>query len=393
MLSKPAALFASLLVAIAANAQQKGYYRTPAIWHQTVVFTAEGDLWKYDLTSGITARLTTDEGLETNPVISPDGRNLAFTGQYEGSNEVYVMPLEGGVPKRLTYDLDASARPTDWLKDGRLLYTTAAYSSYPIPQLLKIDPATLATDQVPLFEASDGVYDGDNVLFFTRLPNQGSKTKRYKGGFIEQIWRFDGKSEAVNLTGDFDGTSSHPMLYNGRVYFLSDRDGTMNIWSMDENGKDLKQETHSRGWDIETPSMSEGRIVYQKGADLWLYDTKDNSDRMLDIRLLSDFDQRKPKWIKSPVQSITYMDLSPNGNYVAIISRGRVFVSPAKSDRWVEVTRRSGIRYRIVHFVNDHMIAVLSDASGENEIWTLSADGSDAGKQLTHHTPVMIRNF
>ncbi|HLI91968.1 MAG TPA: hypothetical protein VKU83_00070, partial [Puia sp.] len=239
MLSKLTACFTMLLIGIAANAQQKGYYRTPAIWHQTIVFTAEGDLWKYDLTSGITARLTTNEGMETNPVISPDGRSVAFTGQYEGSNEVYVMPLEGGVPKRLTYDLDGSARPTDWLKDGRLLYATAAYSSYPIPQLIKIDPNTLATDQVPLFEAADGVYDGNGVLFFTRLPNQGSKTKRYKGGFIEQIWRFDGRTEAVNLTADFEGTSSHPMLYNGRVYFLSDRDGTMNIWSMDENGKDL----------------------------------------------------------------------------------------------------------------------------------------------------------
>ncbi|HXD77158.1 MAG TPA: S41 family peptidase [Puia sp.] len=393
MPGKLTGLLSMLLVAVAANAQKKGYYRTPAIWHQTIVFTAEGDLWKYDLASGATARLTTNEGLETNPLISPDGRNVAFTGQYEGSNEVYVMPLDGGVPKRLTYDLDGNARPADWLKDGRLLFATAAYSGYPIPQLVKIDPGSLATEQVPLFQAADGVYDQNGLLFFTRLPNQGSKTKRYKGGYIEQIWRFDGKSEAVNLTGDFDGTSSHPMLYNGRVYFLSDRDGTMNIWSMDPNGKDAKQETHSKGWDIGSPSMSEGRIVYQKGADLWLYDTKDNSDKMLDIRLVSDFDQRKPKWIKSPAQSITNMDLSPNGNYVAIISRGRVFVSPARSDRWVEVTRRSGIRYRLVHFIDDRTIAVLSDASGENEIWSMAADGSDAGKQITHHTPVMIRHF
>ncbi len=384
---------ASLVLTLAAHAQQKGYYRTPSLLHNTIVFTAEGDLWKYDINTGLTARLTTHEGLETDPVISPDGRYVAFAGQYEGANEVYVMPLDGGVPRRLTYDLDGGARPAAWMKDGRLLYATSAYSGYPEPQLMKVDPASLATEPVPLWQAADGVYDENGVLFFTRLPNQGSKTKRYKGGFIEQIWRFDGKEEAVNLTGDFDGTSSHPMLYNGRVYFLSDRDGTMNIWSMDTNGKELKQETHSKGWDLQSPSMSEGRIVYQKGADLWLYDTKDNSDKILDIRLLSDFDQQKPKWIKSPVQSITYVDLSPNGNYVAIISRGRVFVSPAKSDRWVEVTRRSGIRFKVVHFINDHTLAVLSDASGEYEIWSMSADGSDPGKQLTKHTPVMIRDF
>jgi len=377
----------------AAHAQEKGYYRTPAIWQHTVVFTAEGDLWKYDMSSGITARLTTHEGLETNPVISPDGKEVAFTAQYEGSNEVYVMPLEGGVPRRLTYGLDGGVHPAAWLRDGRLLYATGAYSGYPIPQLVKLDPATLASELVPLAEASDGVYDENGELFFTRLPKQGSKTKRYKGGFIEQIWKFDGKSEAVNLTGDFDGTSSHPMLYNGRVYFLSDRDGTMNIWSMDKNGKDVRQETHSTALDLQSPSMSDSRIVYQKGADLYVYDAKDNSDKLLDIRLLSDFDQRKPKWIKSPLASITYTDLSPNGNYVAIISRGRVFVSPAKSDRWVEVTRKSGIRYRVVHFINDKDLAVLSDASGEYEIWSMPADGSGSPKQLTRHTKVMIRRF
>ena len=384
-------LLPALALALTAQSQPKGYYRTPSINHNTIVFTAEGDLWKYDLTTGITARLTSHTGLETYPVISPDGRNVAFTGQYEGPNEVYVMPLDGGLPKRLTYDF--GALPTSWMKDGRLLFTTTANSTYPIPQLMTLDLKTGATEPIPLSEASDGVYDDNGVLFFTRLPNQGSKTKRYKGGFIEQIWRFDGKTEAVSLTGDFDGTSSHPMLYNGRVYFLSDRDGTMNIWSMDTNGKDVRQETHSAGWDLESPSMSEGRIVYQKGADLWLHDTKDNSDKLLDIHLLSDFDQQKPKWIKSPVQSITYTELAPNGNYVAIISRGRVFVSPAKSDRWVEVTRRSGIRYKAVHFINDHTLAVLSDASGEYEIWSMAADGSDAGKQLTQHTPVMIQDF
>src|SRR5580658_2625893 len=148
-------LLPTLVFALTAHAQLKGYYRTPSIHQNTIVFTAEGDLWKYDLTSGITARLTSHEGLETNPVISPDGRTVAFTAQYEGPNEVYVMPLDGGVPKRLTYVLDGSTRPSAWLKDGKLLYTTSAYSTYPIPQLRTIDPISPATEPVPLAEASD----------------------------------------------------------------------------------------------------------------------------------------------------------------------------------------------------------------------------------------------
>ena len=386
-------LAACIFISFLAAAQQKGYYRTPAIYKNTVVFTAEGDLWKYDLSTGLSSRLTTHEGLEENPLFSPDGKTLYFTGQYEGAPELYCMPAEGGVPKRLTYDYDGWVRPTCFTNDGKVIYRTQRYSQLPFPRLVRLDAATLNREQLPLAQGSDGVYDEAGVLYFTRWPWQGSETKRYKGGTIEQIWRFDGKSEATCLTCDFDGTSTRPMLYNNRIYFLSDRDGTMNIWSMDKDGKGLKQETASKGWDLRSPSSNGGNIVYQKGADLWLFDAATGTEKLLDIRLQSDFDQRKARWIKSPVNSITDNAISPNGNYVALVSRGRVFVSPAKSDRWVEINRRSGIRFKSVQFVNDHTLAMLSDESGEYEIWTISADGSETAKQLTKGTKTMISNF
>lgn len=373
--------------------QQKGYYRTPAIYKNTVVFTAEGDLWKYDLGSAVTSRLTTHEGLETLPLIAPDGKTLYFTGEYEGVPELYAMPMEGGVPKRLTYDFDGGIKATCFTNDGKVVYRTQTYDRLPSPQLVRLDANTLSREPIPLATGSDGCYDEAGVLYFTRWPFQGSQTKRYKGGNIEQIWKFDGKSEATCLTCDFEGTSTRPMLYNGRIYFLSDRDGTMNLWSMDKDGKGLKQHTVSKGWDLQSASGYQGSIVYQKGADIWLFDAASGTEKLLDIRLVSDFDQRKPRWIKSPVNSITDNALSPNGNYVALISRGRVFVSPAKSDRWVEINRRSGIRYKAVQFVNDHALALLSDESGEYEIWTVTADGSGSEKQLTKGSKTMIRNF
>lgn len=383
-----------LMLAGAVTAQQKGYYRTPAINQNTVVFTAEGDLWKFDIATGTSARLTTNQGVETNPVISPDGKQLVFSGQYEGVTELYTMDLNGGVPKRLTYDFDGYyVQAQGFTKEGKIIYRTSKYNKLPDPQLVLLDPATLTRDVIPLAQASYGNYDDAGILYFTRLPNQGSKTKRYKGGFIEQIWKFDGKQEAKCLTGDFDGTSTSPMLYNNRVYFLTDRDGTMNIWSMDKDGKDLKQQTFSKGWDIQSPSIWQSKIVYQKGADIWLYDIATNQEKLLDINLLSDFDQRKPKWIKSPVNSISAGDISPNGNYAAIISRGRLFVSPAKSDRWVEVTRKSGIRFKQVHFINEKSLAVLSDESGEFEIWKMNADGSDTPVQVTKNSKTLITTF
>jgi len=375
------------------HAQSKGYYRTPAIYRNTVIFTAEGDLWKYDLSSGITSRLTSHQGVEMNPVISPDGKQVAFLGQYEGPMEVYLMDINGGIPRRLTYDFGRYVQLSCWTKEGKILYRTAKYSELPSAQLALINPSSSATEQVPLAEASEGCYDESGNLYFTRLPNQGSKTKRYKGGFIEQLWKFDGRHEAVNLTADYDGTSAYPMFYNNRIYFISDRDGTMNIWSMDKDGKNLKQHTFSKGWDIQTPNIWQDKIVYQKGADLSLYDIATNSEKILDINLLSDFDQRKPRWIKSPVESISAVDLSPNGSYAAIISRGRVFVSPSKSDRWVEVTRKSGIRCRGIHFINNKMLAVLSDESGEWEVWSMMADGSGTPKQITKNSKTELSFF
>jgi len=386
----------SIILFFAANqsfSQQKGYYRTPAIHGNTVIFTAEGDLWKYDLSSGFTARLTTAKGLEIYPCISPDGKQVAFTGQYEGVPEIYIMNINGGVPRRITYDNAGGTQAYSWTNDGRIVYRTMAFSATGSTQIAILDPKTLLRERVPLWQASYGCYDANKILYFTRFRNQGSKTKRYKGGFIEQIWKFDGTHEADNLTANFDGTSTNPMLYNDRVYFLSDRDGTMNIWSMDKNGKDLKQQTFSKGWDIQTPTINGSRIVYQKGADICLFDISTNKETTLNITLASDFDQRKPNWIKSPVESISQSDLSPNGNYAVIISRGRIFVSPAKSDRWQEITRKSGIRFKEAHFIDEKTLAAISDASGEYEIWKMNADGSGNATQITKNTKTIIDYF
>ncbi|TAL48999.1 MAG: hypothetical protein EPN92_03075, partial [Chitinophagaceae bacterium] len=328
-----------------------------------------------------------------NPLLSPDGKQIVFVGQYEGAPELYLMSINGSIPKRLTYDFGAGVRPAAWTSDGKILYTSNRYNSLPDLQLIKLDPATLAYDVVPLAQVSDGCYDESGVLYFARLPKQGSNNKRYVGGIIQQLWKFDGKQEAKCLTCDFDGTSYAPMLYKNNIYFASDRDGSMNLWMMDKEGKSLKQLTFSKEWDIKTPAISGSQIVYQRGADLWVYDIETAKEKMLDITLGSDFDQRKPRWIKNPTESITYSSLSPKGNYIAIISRGRLFVAPVKGDRWVEVNRKSGIRFKEVHFLDDKTLAYLSDESGEFEIWKTAADGSGSQQQLTKNSKVLINGI
>jgi tricorn protease len=381
-----------LLFANATFAQKKGYYRTPAIYQNTVLFSAEGDLWKYDLSSGVTSRLTTNPGVERNPLISPNGKQVVFVGQYEGAPDLYLMDINGSVPRRLTYDFDGRIRPSAWTNDGKILYNSGRYSTLPEQQMLKLDPNSLSFDLVPLSQVSDGVYDDNGILYFSRLPKQGSHNKRYVGGTIQQLWKFDGKQEAKCLTCDFDGTSCNPMLYKNLIYFVSDRDGTMNLWSIDKDGKSLKQLSFSKEWDIKTPSMFGSKIVYQRAADLWIYDVDTKQEKMLDISISSDFDQSKPRWIKNPVESITFTELSPKGNYVSIISRGRLFVAPTTGDRWVEINRKSGIRFQEAHFLDERTLAYVSDESGEFEIWKANSDGSGGQQQLTKGSKIMIRN-
>jgi len=249
-----------------------GYYRFPAIHNDTLVFTAEGDLWQVGIDGGTAQRLTTHPSEESRPALSPDGRTVAFSAAYEGPTEVYTLPLDGGVPSRQTYD-GAAALVVGWTPAGEILYATRRYSTLPNTQLARVTPGSGAPALIPLAQASDGAYDADGrSLFFTRLAFQGSYTKRYQGGTAQNIWRYaGGDAEAVPLTVDYKGTSKSPMPWKGRVYFLSDRDGHMNLWSMAAAGGDVRQHTKHDGLDAQWPSLSNGRIVYQLGADLRIY--------------------------------------------------------------------------------------------------------------------------
>ncbi len=372
--------------ALAETGAGRGYYRFPTIHGDTVVFTAEGDLWEAPAAGGVAQRLTTHEGEESHAAISPDGTTLAFSAAYEGPTEVYTMPLAGGLPTRRTWE-GGGALVVGWTPDGKVLYATRHYSTLPETELVAFDPGSGVRSVLPLAQASDGSYDpAGRTLFFTRLAFQGSHTKRYKGGTAQNIWALAaGAAEAVPLTSDFPGTSKTPMWWNGRVYFASDRDGNMNLWSMDERGGDLRQLTRHAGWDVRSPALDAGRIVYQLGADLRLYDIAAGRDAALEISLASDFDQLREHWLDKPADYLTAVHLAPKGDRVVLTARGQVFVAPVKQGRLVEATRRPGVRYRQGRFMADgKTVVALSDESGEVEWWRLAANGVGAPDQLTH---------
>lgn len=393
---KIATAFTALAVSIAAyalpdnSAEQthRGYYRLPAVHGETVVFTSEGDLWSVGIHGGAAQRLTTSPGMERLASISPDGKTIAFQANYEGPDEVYTMPITGGLPERRTWD--DGARPAGWTPDGRLIIVTSRYSTLPSARLVLVDGQG-KREIVPLAEAAEAAYSNDgHTVFFTRWGWQGSSTKRYKGGSTENLWRYDGRGEAVPLTADYEGTSSHPMFFEGRVYFLSDRDGVMNVWSMDADGKSLKQESHQHVFDVEAASLSDGQIVYASAADLWRLDLATGHEEIIPITLTSDFDQLREHWVKKPLDYLTAAHIAPDGSSVVFTARGEVFTMPAKTGRVVKVAGNSSVRYRVARFMPDGKgILALSTETGEAEFWKYSANGVGKPEQWTNDAKVL----
>ena len=366
-----------------------GYYRQAALHGDTIVFNAESDLWKVPIEGGTARRLTTHLERERFPCISPDGRTVAFTASYDGTHEIYLMPLEGGRPVRLTHEGVSGRRgpkPVSWQSNRELVYATWYFAVRDTHQLAILDIESGRKRVVPLAQASDGEFSDDGeTLFFTRLPRQASFAKRYRGGLIENLWRFrTGEREAVALTADYQGTSRDPMVWKKRLYFASDRDGTMNLWSMNQEGADLKQHTRFAGWDVLSPSLHEGRIVFCNRADIWIYDVERDSARKLDIRLASDFDQKRERWVSNPMSYLNSWFLSSDGKQVGLTVRGRGYVLPVKPGRVVRLKQKTESRTRDLRFLpGTEDVIYMSDQSGEMEFWRQPADGLGEPLQIT----------
>jgi tricorn protease len=376
-----------------AQSNNRGWYRSPALHGDTIAFTAEGDLWLVGIEGGLARRLTTNPGNESAAVFSPDGSSIAFGADYEGSTEIYTMPATGGLPVRRTYEGGGgrgAALPVGWTQDGKIIYSTHYFSGLPDAQLATIDSKN-RIERIPLSQAAQGCYDARGAtLFFTRLERQPSFTKRYQGGSAENLWKYDPGKEAVPLTADYPGTSRNPMWWKNRVYFLSDRDGTMNLWSMDENGQHVQQHTKHQGFDVKSASLSQGKIVYQLAADLRLYDIASGQDRAVPIELPSDFENLREHWIKNPIEYLSSVHFSSDGDKIVLTARGRVFVSPVKQGRFVDVSEHQPGRFREARLMPDgKSVIALSTESGEVELWLYPANGKGPGQQLTKDANIL----
>ncbi|MEM6648538.1 MAG: S41 family peptidase, partial [Bacteroidota bacterium] len=291
---------------------------------------------------------------------------------------------------RVSWD---SARPVAWAADGRLIARTRAYAGLPDTRLILIDADTGDVEQVPLAQSAEVSLTSDGAMVFARLPRQGSNSRWYKGGLAQKLWRYTPSTdEAQPLTTDYPGTSRQPnVMADGRVYFLSDREGAMNIWSMTPDGADLQRHTTYDDWDIQELAGDGTTLIYRLGADLWTMNPATDANAKVPITLVSDREQMLTDWEDEPMRRLSDAAVAHDGKRVAFVSRGELFVAPVGSGRVVHASHNSGVRYRSVVFGADssHVFA-LSDRSGELEWWRAALDGLTPPTRLTDG-PAMLR--
>ncbi len=398
-----------VLCAVSALAAPQGFYRQPAMHGDTVVFLSQGDLWRAPAQGGTAVRLTSHAGQESNPVLLPDGRTLAYVGQRDGVGDIYTQPLDGGEPTRHTWLASNQLRLWGSDAQGALLITAPAVDGRPVTQAYRLTGERL--EALPIADATDiaASLDGKQWIF-TRNGLRGDNAKGYRGGAMASLWRMDraGHAEASPLLGAglSAANNKRPMPYRDaqgreRIAFLSDRDGIYNLWSVAADGSDEKQHTRWREFDVRWASIDGSQVVVARGADLHRIDlnapaaSAQPNPPALAISLLGDQNLAAgPRWVKRPQEFLTEVGLSSDGERALLGVRGRLATQGTQGLRRVVLQQPDGSRCREADFSPDgHWVYALCDFSGEVEVWQLDALGGATRKQLTHGAKVLRRHL
>ncbi|MBB5208648.1 S41 family peptidase [Chiayiivirga flava] len=370
------------------GAAEPGYFRYPAIHGDTVLFTAEGDLWSVARAGGAARRLTTHAAEESRAAVSPDGRSVAFSASYHGPLEVYVMPLAGGDPRRVSFE-NTRALTLGWTAQGEVLYATSDVSGPASMRVVAaVDPASGTRRVLPLADANDAVLSPDgNTVYFVRfgLSVTGDNARGYRGGALSQLWRFDlARGREGERIGPQDVNLRRPLWWKDRLIVIADRGGRDNLFLLDPATGAMQALTQHTDFGVRSASLDGDALVYQLGADIHALDLASRADTTLDIDLVSDFDQRRERWIDRPARYVEWTDLAADGERVALTARGRVTVAGIGPRRRVDIGAPLGTRLTSGTVGKDgKFVYAISDASGEEEVWQFPADGSPGGKQLT----------
>ncbi len=386
-------------VAWFAHGEEARLLRFPALRGEQVVFTYAGDLYTVGAKGGVARRLTSDAaGQEIFPRFSPDGKTIAFTGQYDGNTEVYVMPADGGVPKRLTYtatlerdDVSDRMGPNNivmtWRDNETVVYRSRRTQWNPFKgelTLAKIGGGVPETLPLPRGGWCSFSPDGKQMAY-NRVFREFRTWKRYRGGQADDLWLFDFTTKlTTKLTSD-GAQDLFPMWRGDRIYFVSERDENRqaNLFVLDVKTKQTRQLTKFTEFAVKFPSLGDTGIVFENGGFLYRFDFDTEKAEKIPVEIHEDLASGRGG-VKDVSKETTGYEVAPDGSRVVIGARGDIFSVPAKNGPTRNLTQSPGVHERNAVWSPDgKSIAYVSDQSGEDEIWVRPQDGSGEPKQLT----------
>ncbi len=372
--------------------------RFPHINGDRVVFTYAGDLYTASLAGGQATRLTSHEGLEIFARFSPNGEWIAFSGEYAGTRQVYLIPSTGGEPRQLTFYPDVGAMPPrggydhlvlDWTPDGEKILIRA--NRTPIGQRVGryylVDPwnGGLETPLEIPEGASGATYDASGQrLAYNIKSREWRHWKRYDGGRQQDVWTYDLANHTSERLTEFTGTDNFPLWVGERIYFVSDRDENrrLNLWVHDLQTGERTQVTEHEDFDVLWPTRGVGGIVYQNGGYIYHLDPATNQSRRLSISVPGDRPHTMPRMMNAS-ERIESFDISPSGKRAVFGARGEIFTVPAEFGNTRNISATPSQRERAVAWSPDGAtIAFLSDASGDYDLYVMPADRSAAPRRL-----------
>ncbi len=385
-----------LILALSTVSGQTKLLRFPDLHGDKVVFTYAGDLWTAPASGGTATRLTAHPGMELFAKFSPDGRWIAFTGQYDGDEQVYVIPSTGGVPKQLTYYPARGPLPArwgydnqvyGWTPDGKSILFRSLRDSHAVsdPRLYTVPMAGGPAKPLPMPKSGAGAFSPDGQqLLYSPLFRDFRTWKRYQGGWQQDLYIFDLKTSSITPIANSPRTEREPMWIGSKVYFSSDRSGTFNLYEYDPAGKKLRELTNSTTYDVRWASAGDqGRIVYEMDGELSICDVKSGQSKKLTITVPTDGVASRPA-LKNVSREVSEWDLSPKGERALFVAHGDVFTAPIEKGVVRNLTRSSNAHEKEAAWSPDgRRIAYISDVTGEEELWITPQDGTGAPEQIT----------
>lgn len=356
---------------------------SPTIHGNTIVFSYASDLWVASTEPGSIARqLTTSPGIETQPRISPDGSMIAFSASYDGNPDVYVIPIEGGEPTRLTFEPEPDM-VTNWTPDGRIMYASGAGQATGRDMRLQIiSPRGGLPTRTAIDQYRTGSMGADNsTVYYQRVNSNDFNWRKYRGGTQGRISIYNLATNTYSEVPAKREQNYFPMAVGKSVYFISDRDnGTLNLYRYDTDSKSTTRLTNFDDADIKQPSTDGKSIVYLRDGFLWKYDIATKAISKLTPRIYTDSVRARPA-LRNLAANITDFSLSPSGARIAVEARGELFNVPTSDGDTRNLTQTQGARERFPIWLGDgKTIAYISDASGEYDLYVRPSKGGEATK-------------